>query len=521
MKIQEIVIRNFGKLNDMRITFSEGMNLVTGENESGKTTLHTFIKVMFFGMERGRGRAATNDLFSRYEPWENSNYYSGILKFESGGKTFCIDRNFDRYTKRSSLICEDDGEELSVEDGDLEMVLSGIAQGAYEDTISVGQLSAKPGQALAGELKDFATNYYATGDSDIKLEETFKQLQSRKKELEKRAKEELADIQRKRERIEQEASYVWRDVHKLLQEKETIASELDCRREQERKKREKEQDGKALMDEIRPAKWRIHPVEILLFTVAVICAFVMIAKPWNYLVAIVLSLICGIYVWNRLKVSKKQVKSAPEIILEEITPEEEKIPIEKLEWESARVEEELKEKQIKYQNLQEQLGELDDVSDSYKENDRQKQAVQLAIDKLQELSMEMQIKLEFELNQKASEIISFITEGQYTRILVEDNLEMSLISGSRKIPVEQVSRGTIEQTWFSLRMAASELLQEEQYPVILDDTFVFYDDRRLKRTLEWLSRNRHQVIIFTCQKREEDMLAELGISWKQASFMER
>lgn len=59
-----------------------------GENESGKTTIHTFIKSMLFGLERGRGRASVNDTFSIYEPWENPNYYSGTLRFESGGKNF-------------------------------------------------------------------------------------------------------------------------------------------------------------------------------------------------------------------------------------------------------------------------------------------------------------------------------------------------------------------------------------------------------------------------------------------------
>lgn len=76
-----------------------------------------------FGIERGRGRAAQNDTFSIYEPWENPNYYSGILKFKSGEKHFRIERNFDKYSKKAELICEEDGEVLSVEDGDLQMLL--------------------------------------------------------------------------------------------------------------------------------------------------------------------------------------------------------------------------------------------------------------------------------------------------------------------------------------------------------------------------------------------------------------
>ena len=61
---------------------------------------------------------------------------------------------------------------------------------------------------------------------------------------------------------------------------------------------------------------------------------------------------------------------------------------------------------------------------------------------------------------------------------------------------------------------AGDVLREEEYPVILDDTFVFYDDRRLKNTLKWLAGYRKQALIFTCQKREAQMLDELGIEYR-------
>ena len=77
MKIQELEVKNFGKFTDRRIQMEDGINILYGENESGKSTLHTFIKGMLYGMERGRGRASVYDTFSIYEPWENPNYYSG------------------------------------------------------------------------------------------------------------------------------------------------------------------------------------------------------------------------------------------------------------------------------------------------------------------------------------------------------------------------------------------------------------------------------------------------------------
>lgn len=58
MKIEKLEIRNFGKMQNRTLEFSDGIQLISGENESGKSTVHTFIRSMLFGMTRGRGRAA-------------------------------------------------------------------------------------------------------------------------------------------------------------------------------------------------------------------------------------------------------------------------------------------------------------------------------------------------------------------------------------------------------------------------------------------------------------------------------
>ena len=54
MEIRELYLRNFGKFSGKKIVLKDGINLFYGENESGKTTIHTFIKSMLFGLERGR-----------------------------------------------------------------------------------------------------------------------------------------------------------------------------------------------------------------------------------------------------------------------------------------------------------------------------------------------------------------------------------------------------------------------------------------------------------------------------------
>ena len=141
----------------------------------------------------------------------------------------------------------------------------------------------------------------------------------------------------------------------------------------------------------------------------IVTAVIILSRPWNYLVAIVLFLAFGLYVWNRMKVGKKQVKTEPEIILEEITQEEEKVPIEKLRWEKAHITEELKEKTIQYDNLGEQLAELDEINEQSREYEMKRQAVQMAAEHLEQLSGAMRGYLKRDLNEKASAIIREIT----------------------------------------------------------------------------------------------------------------
>ena len=86
MKIQKLELRHFGKFRGRTILLGDGIQLLGGENEAGKTTVHTFIKSMLFGMERGRGRAAAGDTFSRYEPWDGDGFYGGSHRVHLRGK---------------------------------------------------------------------------------------------------------------------------------------------------------------------------------------------------------------------------------------------------------------------------------------------------------------------------------------------------------------------------------------------------------------------------------------------------
>lgn len=501
MKLLELKLKNYGKFHDKSIRLQDGINVICGENESGKTTIHTFIKAMLFGLERGRGRASAKDTFSRYEPWEYANYYSGDLKFESNGKDFCLQRNFDKYSKSIKLYCETDGEELAPEDGDLEMLLDGLTASSYENTLCIGQLHAATNQALAAELKNYATGYYMSGDSDIDVSAARAKLLEKKKEADQEARELLQCKERKRETLEQEAAHVWRDAHYMDSELKEVKLELEYR----------DVDGteEGPAEEVPISKWRVHPLEIVAFIALCILLMCALPSPWNSLVTTVVIVLGIIYIWNRMKVGKRKAK--PEETPEEIDDGEELISTEKLRWKKEQLTAMKLEKQTEYENLQESLRELDQMSMDHRELDRRREALVMAISRLDMLTLEMQKQIEQVLNRKASAIIEKLTHGKYCRLVIDDSLHMHVWHENRQIPVEQLSQGTLEQIYFALRMAVADLLYAEDYPVILDDTFAYYDDVRLERALAWLAESGRQVLLFTCHHREEELLKKLNI----------
>ena len=51
MYIEKLLLKNFGKFNNFEIDLDTGLNVIYGKNESGKSTLFSFIKGILFGIE--------------------------------------------------------------------------------------------------------------------------------------------------------------------------------------------------------------------------------------------------------------------------------------------------------------------------------------------------------------------------------------------------------------------------------------------------------------------------------------
>ena len=83
------------------------------------------------------------------------------------------------------------------------------------------------------------------------------------------------------------------------------------------------------------------------------------------------------------------------------------------------------------------------------------------------------------------------------------------------MPIELFSVGTIAEMFLSLRLSTLNDISKENLPIILDETFAYFDNNRLKNILLYLQDQFYdrQIIIFTCTDREIEKLNELKIEY--------
>lgn len=192
MRILDLHIDGFGKFHDLSVSFDKNFNVVYGKNEAGKSTLHTFIRCMLFGLERGRGRAARTDLYSKYEPWQNKAVYGGQMRLEKDGVIYRLERNFQKDQKSFVITNETAGKEVKPTKEFMDMLLGGLTETAYNNTISIGQLKCATENGMVTELRNYIANMNTTGSLSLNITKATSYLKSRRREFERQLTPEAA-----------------------------------------------------------------------------------------------------------------------------------------------------------------------------------------------------------------------------------------------------------------------------------------------------------------------------------------
>ena len=615
MIIKEVNIGKFGKLENQKYQFAPRINVIYGANESGKSTLMQFLKAMLFGLEKTRVRK-TLDTYNRYEPWDTPAYFYGSMIFETGQQQFLLERNFYYKEKRARLVNIRDGEELSVEYGDLDMLLGNVSAAAYENTCCIGQEQLLPGRELGVLLEDERSNLAQTGSGDFQLSKALQELEQKRKNAEKTRKEleqqrlshihqlevnqqvlerDIAGLKAQQEKQSTQQGTVQEQVRALQQQMEPVqtAYQTVCRREQELKsavaqeqleweqaereqwKREqfrREQEEAEALQQKSGKNAGFSPLLLIGVAGLILAPVLRSAMDGFQKIAPALNIICIILILaglvsayrksrekktadsgqkhgqsvndsvqnhreqdsrandraNLQSVERKgrkaaldqqlqrvcQQKSVLEEQLQQLKDQKKALQLQAARQEGSgdQLQSQIQEKEVELENLTEQVAELQQETPEEHNARADREALELASETMSRLAVRMSKTLEHTLDKEMSEILAQITGNVHEQLQVTDGQGIVLAEQMQKRTPEAYSQGTMQQAYFSYRMAAGHMLmKEEPLPFLLDETFANYDEERLRQTLRWLAEQENQIFLFTCRETEMRLLTEEDI----------
>ena len=186
MLINKLKINYFGRFHNKEIELKPGINLIYGENEAGKSTLHTFIKGMFFGIERlrGRGAASKEDLYTRYLPWDYPGAFGGSIDIEHEGKQYRLQRSFHVSDKSFSVIDLLTGREVLLKEGMIRELIPGLSEATFRNTISIEQQKAYTDAELVTQVRNYIANLSLARSKEVDVAKAVGILIQQRKHLE-------------------------------------------------------------------------------------------------------------------------------------------------------------------------------------------------------------------------------------------------------------------------------------------------------------------------------------------------
>lgn len=173
MKIEKIYIENFGKLSDYTLDLSDGLNLIFGNNEDGKTTIMSFIRLMFYG-NCGKKSDICSNIRHRFRPLSNKEM-GGRIDFTHNERSYSLIRNFGKTTRGDKIILLDRalGTQLPRGEGEPGEEFFSMGADAFERSIYIGSLPIMGDDGLSELSSKLATVVYTgdTGDSFEQIDE--------------------------------------------------------------------------------------------------------------------------------------------------------------------------------------------------------------------------------------------------------------------------------------------------------------------------------------------------------------
>lgn len=183
MIIKKIRIKSFGGIKDKEIDLQEGINLVYGENEKGKSTIENFIRAWLFGFSTVRGNK--NNLRKKYMPFSGEKM-QGELLVNHNGKDYIISRSFGLTKKEDTSTVYDGltGEEIKdINKDEPGTYFLGINGNTFVKTLFIPQLGIEISKDKEEQIMDKIIDVFGCGEGEVSAYKAVLKLKDNKKEL--------------------------------------------------------------------------------------------------------------------------------------------------------------------------------------------------------------------------------------------------------------------------------------------------------------------------------------------------
>ncbi len=512
MIIKKIEIISFGKFSNKFMEFSDGLNIVLGNNESGKSTIISFIYAMFYGFGDNRGK--TLSLREKYTPWSGGVCEGKITVLTDDGKNICIYRKAGNAKKYDLLRVydADTGEEYQINPEDI----IGVGQDTFFKTLCIKQLSTAF-ERSNDEIVQKLSNITSGGDETLNYEKAQKILDGIRREIQPQRGQggELSSITGKiaeAQKIQMTKMGLrseLQSVEALLLQTESEVSKLSQKevmlKDENSTLKLARLQGRLEEMQRNSSQKRNTPffsggiISILLFAVAMLLKF-------NYsFLLLILSLVFFVIEFIKRKPSANNNIKDIEAEIQMLTAkkeasEKEKEAVSKALFEAKKKMESLKiRKETLTLSLSEKGIDTDGLLEKKKNLEAKLRTVTVTMEALKRAHENMQKNFTPALNKKAAKYFSLISGGKYSRIFCDKEFGVMI---ETDLPRESgyFSGGTVDQLYLSVRLALIDMLYGNlSCPIILDQPFLQYDKIRKERAvnlLKTLPQNR-QTLLFT------------------------
>ena len=182
MKINKIKVNSYGKLKDKEIDLKDGINIIYGKNETGKSTLLRFIINSFYGISKNKKGKEYSD-YERYLPW-NSEEFSGKIEYELNNKNeYEVYRDFKKKTpKIFNERKEDISKEFNIDKtkgNEFFYEQTKVDEDLFLSTIVAGQQEVKLGKQEQSMLVQKIANLVGTGEDNVSFKKALDRINKR------------------------------------------------------------------------------------------------------------------------------------------------------------------------------------------------------------------------------------------------------------------------------------------------------------------------------------------------------